>query len=324
MRALVYVFFFTAAVRGFPPRHLLQRGRTIWSIRAVSIGGMSISGPRSPRQQPVSTVVDAKEELEQLKARLGKLEQQWAQAVLVADTDNEQNSSGAEYMPALVLPSKATTLVTSARAMEVCASVAFFCIGCVLGASLFDRLALVGGSAAAWWATGAVTRDTRGGALCRRLGRQLATVLGQLVAKWEEAVVFYKTGQLAFVGKAQYEKMDRRFGVEKKMLEFKKLGMARVAELGQREIRLRDKLQDAVTVLRRGVEDPALGKTVGATLGRARLRGQRLWSSTLSRLWGALPTPPSSPSSSSSNNNKNNKKAAPKTRRGSGSKSDRR
>lgn len=272
------------SVRGFL-RPLQARGATLGHIKAVSIGGMSFNNPRQQRPQP--TVVDAKEELEQLKARLGKLEQQWAQAVLVADADNE-HKSGPVDKPA-ALPSKATTLVTSARAMEVCAAVAFFCIGCVLGASLFDRLALVGGSVAAWWALGAINRDTRGGVICRRLGRQLATILGQLVAKWEEAVVFYKTGQLAFLGKAQYEKMDRRFGVEKKIQEFKRLGMARVAMLGQREVRLRDKLQDVVTVLRRGVEDPTLGATVGARLSSAKQRGQRLWSSAISNLTGALP-----------------------------------
>ena len=40
---------------------------------------------------------------------------------------------------------------------------AFFAMGTVVGASMLDRLWLLGGLLMAWWASGAVHRDTRGG-----------------------------------------------------------------------------------------------------------------------------------------------------------------
>ena len=230
---------------------------------------MSSSGPGSRR--PPATYIEARDELQQLKARMEKMERQWAQAVLVEADDNTlRRSDGISAGAALALPSRAATLASSARVVEICASAAFFCIGCVLGASLFDRLSLVGGLAAAWWAAGAVNRDTRGGALSRAVGRDVATAAGRVLNKWEELLVLYKTGQLAFMGKAQYEKIDRRFGLEKKILEFKRLGMQRVAQLGQSNVSVRDKMVDALTVLRREFEDPNLASNV-------KQRGLSLW-----------------------------------------------
>ena len=42
---------------------------------------------------------------------------------------------------------------------------AFFAMGTLVGASMLDRLWLLGGLLMAWWASGAVHRDTRGGTL---------------------------------------------------------------------------------------------------------------------------------------------------------------
>jgi len=208
----------------------------------------------SPLLTPAN-YADAQLELQRLKEQMERMERQWSAAVSEAallSGDAEGTGTGDEVAPALT----ANTAGLSARTLELCTAAAFFVIGFTLGASLFDRLGLIGGVSAAYWSTGAIKRDTRAGALARNIGRRVAQAVVFLRLKWEELVVFYKTGKLAFLGKAQYEKLDTRFGIEQRIAEFKRLSMVRIAELGQKEVAGRDKLNDFVRVVSRNVRDP--------------------------------------------------------------------
>ena len=199
---------------------------------------------------------EAQQELQLLKEKMERLERQWASLPVPPE--------GFGSVAAAQRPNVNTL---DSRTVELCASAAFFVIGHILGASLFDRLGLVGGVAAAYWASGAVNHDSRAGSIARDIGQRIAQVLVQLQLRWNELVVFYKTGKLAFLGKAQYEKLDNRFAIEKKINEFKRLSMMRIAELGQREVLLKDKVADVLAVLRNEVGDPKsrAGRSSGGT-----------------------------------------------------------
>jgi hypothetical protein len=89
----------------------------------------------------------------------------------------------------------------------------FFLVDIIIGASLLDRLWLLGGITGAWWASGAVTRNTRGGALARRVGAQVAQYIRDLQEKYNQAVIFYQTGKMAYVSSKTWEKYDAQFQI---------------------------------------------------------------------------------------------------------------
>lgn len=53
----------------------------------------------------------------------------------------------------------------------------YFFVVLLASASLLDRLWLLGGILGAYWASGAVYRDSRGGLIARKLGVRIAQVL---------------------------------------------------------------------------------------------------------------------------------------------------
>jgi hypothetical protein len=241
--------------------------------RTTGQSGLPLRLPPSLNpQQPSSTAVvastttpsnyaEAQLELQRLKERMEKMERQWSVAVSEAALlSGEVSSEGGDSRDDSGLA--VNTVRPSARTLELCTAAAFFVIGYVLGASLFDRLGFLGGVSAAFWSSGAIKSDTRAGTIARDIGRRLAQGFVFLRLKWEELVVFYKTGKLAFLGKAQYEKLDTRFGIEQRIAEFKRLSMVRISELGQQEVAGRDKLSDFLRVVSKNVRDPEFRSSV--------------------------------------------------------------
>ncbi|KAJ1409263.1 hypothetical protein B484DRAFT_423373 [Ochromonadaceae sp. CCMP2298] len=106
------------------------------------------------------------------------------------------------------------------RTVELCAMFSFFLIGIIIGASLLDRLWLLGGITGAWWASGAVTRNTRGGALARRVGAQVAQYIRDLQEKYNQAIIFYQTGKMAYVSSKTWEKYDAQFQITQRASGF--------------------------------------------------------------------------------------------------------
>ena len=173
---------------------------------------------------PVVVGVDAtiKKDIAVLKNRLEKLEKEQLRLSL----GQTQKSTVTTFIDSLA----ASTLAMNARTVELCAIVGFFWIGVLVGASLLDRLWLLGGIGAAWWASGAVHRDTRGGNLARRVGVQLAQLIRDIQEKLNQAIIFYRTGKLGYVSWRWWDQYDTKFGVTRKVDEFKRLAMVRYAE----------------------------------------------------------------------------------------------
>ena len=125
---------------------------------------------------------------------------------------------------------KTDLLELSPKTIEICSTCGFFVVGCVLGASLLDRLWLVGGVMGAYWASHAVYKDSRGGVLARRLGVKVAQFIRDVQEKINGMIVFYRTGKLAMETSKWYEKYDKKYKIEDKMNQMKKLAMNRAAD----------------------------------------------------------------------------------------------
>jgi len=205
---------------------------------------------------------EAQQDLQSLKEKMERLEKQWA--TLMSTPLPASDDSVPTFMATL----RANTNALDIRTIELCAMCAFFVVGWVLGSSVFELFGIVGGAAGAYWASGAVNHDTRSGALVRNVGFKVAQIVVYLRMKWNELVVFYRTGKLAFLGKAQYEKLDNRFAIEKRIAEFKRLSMVRIAELGQRDVPLVDQVADFWRVLRNEVSEPEKLKKRGLLIFR--------------------------------------------------------
>lgn len=158
-----------------------------------------------------------------LKIRLDRVEKSLASTQLIV---GKPKTAVGSFVDSL----QAGKLQMNAKSVELCAILSFFIIGSVIGASLLDRLWLLGGIGGAWWASGAVYRDTRGGLFARRIAVQVVEVLQDLQEKYNQAIIFYRTGKLAYVTKKWWDQYDKSYGVTDKMNEMKKLASKRATE----------------------------------------------------------------------------------------------
>ena len=125
---------------------------------------------------------------------------------------------------------KTDLLELSPKTIEICSTCGFFLTGCVLGASLLDRLWLIGGVIGAYWASHAVYKDSRGGVLARRLGVKIAQLIRDVQEKINGMIIFYNTGRLAIETSKWYEKYDKKFKIDDNIKKMKKLAMNRAAD----------------------------------------------------------------------------------------------
>lgn len=165
---------------------------------------------------PLSPEMQLKRELKDiadLKSRVQKIEKTVAQSQLGVQKHN----------PGLGVPQ----LKISSRSIELCSIFSFFFFGTILGASLLDRLWLLGGISMAYWASGAVNRDTSGGLLARRVGVYVVQFIRDIQEKYNQFVIFYRTGQMAYVTSKIWEQYDDKYGIDKKFKELRRLTLKR-------------------------------------------------------------------------------------------------
>ena len=144
-----------------------------------------------------------------------------------------------------------STIQLNPKTVEVCATAGFFLIGALLGASLLDRLWLLGGLGLAYWASGAVYRDTRGGQICRRVGVQIAQFVRDLQEKYNQAIIFYRTGKLGFYTMSTWDKWDSKYGITPKFDDYKRRVMRRAMDFNTafQDTKLTTQLQDVVNAI---------------------------------------------------------------------------
>lgn len=179
-------------------------------------------------------------ELNELKLRLDKLEKSLAtlttgypqgsgSAITGGGGGGVSLSSTKSSVSDLMGAFNRGQLPMSPKTVERCSIVCFFAIGILIGASLLDRLWLLGGIMTAWWASDAVHRNTRSGNFVRRCGAQLAQFIRDWQEKYNQAVIFYQTGKLAYVSSKTWEKYDQQFAITQRADALKKLAIQRAS-----------------------------------------------------------------------------------------------
>eukprot|EP01041_Mallomonas_annulata_P003278 gene3278-6490_t len=183
-----------------------------------------------------------RKDLNSIIQRLDKLEKTVSSAQLV------KNKTPVEH---LLNSLTANTFAINPKNVEVCSIISFFFIGIIVGASLLDRLWLLGGIVASLWASGAVNRDTRGGAIARRVGVESAQVIRELQEKYNQLIVFYRTGQLAYLSSKTWDQYDQYFGLTKNIDMWKKIAIERATEFNSafKEYKFVDQMNDMWNVL---------------------------------------------------------------------------
>eukprot|EP01038_Epipyxis_sp_PR26KG_P012890 gene12890-17271_t len=179
----------------------------------------------------ISILNDIKKEIANMKSRMDKIEK--------TATSNIQNIS----IKGKSTPTPVSSFIDSiasythnnvemnTRTIEISSIVSFFIIGSIISSSLFDRLWLLGGLSTAWWASEAVRRDSREGQFVRRVGVQVLQLIRDIQEKYNQAIIFYRTGRLAYVTSKTWDQYDEVYGITKKMNEFKRLAMIRASNL---------------------------------------------------------------------------------------------
>ena len=168
-------------------------------------------------------------ELIQMRDRLEKLEKGLNKGNSI-NLGIGQINSGIGVVNNLIDSFSFNTLELNAKTIEICATLSFFAIGVILGASLFDRLWLIGGIVMAYWANGAVYKDTRMGAITRKIGVQFAQIIKDLQEKYNQTIIFYRTGKLGYHTMGIWEKYDNKFAISKRMEALKKITMERASD----------------------------------------------------------------------------------------------
>lgn len=179
-----------------------------------------------------------KKEIGTLKSRLDNIEK----TVATVQSSIAKTSVG-NFVDSLA----AGTIELNPKTIEVFSMISFFLIGSIIGTSLLDRLWLLGGIIGAWWASGAIYRDTRGGLLARRIGVQVTQLVRDIQEKYNQAIIFYRTGKLAYTSKKIWDQFDEQYAVQKRVDEFKRLAMKRATEFNTafQEYHMYDQVTDA-------------------------------------------------------------------------------
>jgi hypothetical protein len=144
-----------------------------------------------------------------MRERVERLERSLADKQLLLGKGGSRR--GSSSIDAIVDTISINYLSLNARTVEIVAIVSFFFIGVVIGASLLDRLWLLGGVGFAYWASGAVHRESMGGLIARRVGVQVTQFIRDVQEKYMQMMLFYRTGQMAYVSQVEWQKYDQRF-----------------------------------------------------------------------------------------------------------------
>eukprot|EP00981_Chlorochromonas_danica_P013339 scaffold6187_cov168-Ochromonas_danica.AAC.3 len=237
-----------------PNHHNNSNGGNDNNNSTMSIGSIGTSsGSRSigshHHGSSSSSSSSIRKEINSLRIRMERLEKTLS-SLSSASSSSSSSSTGiskgantavGHFMDAI----SAGTITFNAKTVEICAIIAFFSIGVVMGYSLLDRLWFIGGVLGAWWASGAVHRNTRSGKIARRIGGLLARQVMDLQEKYNQAIIFYRTGKLAYVTSKVWESYDERFLITHKMNEFKRLAMTRAIGFNATSWGLSEQLHDA-------------------------------------------------------------------------------
>ena len=189
------------------------------------------------------------EEISQLKKRVNSMEKSILSGKPYQGKNPSTKSAAGKWVDGVTTQ----TIPMSRRTIQICSIISFAFIGMIVGASLLDRLWLLGGVAGSYWASDAVSSDTKWGSLARYVGSQFAQTVIDIQEKHNQAIIFYRTGKLAYVSSKTWDEYDSKFQITKRLDELKKRAKKRAAKFNTvvAESDLNDKIKDMWDVILR-------------------------------------------------------------------------
>ncbi|RYH05792.1 hypothetical protein EON65_43760, partial [archaeon] len=180
-----------------------------------------------------------RKELAILRIRLEKLEK------LISSLSNnqvkfKQPTAVNNFVDAIT----ANTIQINPKTVEICVVLLYCFLGMLIGFSLLDKLWLLGGIAGACWAASIVHRNSPTGRFARKIGVEIARMLIDLQEKYNQAVIFYRTGKLAYVSSKIWENYDQKFSITRKVNTWRQLAMERAVALKQSKYTFLSQLTD--------------------------------------------------------------------------------
>eukprot|EP01040_Poterioochromonas_malhamensis_P012686 gene12686-13894_t len=186
-------------------------------------------------KQDVSTIKSKMDKIEKTLDQLSSMSSpsstslttNYGLAPMFASASTGQLSAKTNNFVGAISALTSPSLSFDAKTIETCGIVVFFGLGSVLGASLFDRLWLIGGIITAYWSTTVINQNSNQGIFVRRLAVKFAQLINDIMEKYNQFVIFYRTGQLAYVSSKVWKEYDDRFDFTNKINYYKKLTMDR-------------------------------------------------------------------------------------------------
>jgi hypothetical protein len=206
----------------------------------------------------------AEVDVKELLTRLDKLEK--TQNVVSKSLSLKPYNTVDKFFDSLT----ATQISLNARTVELCAIASMFIVGCIIGWSLLDRLWLLGGLSMSYWSSGAVHRDSRGGMICRRIGVSVAHIIRDLQEKYNQMIIFYRTGRLAYESHRIWDQFDREWGVQRRVDDWKRKAVLRLTSFNTafQEYGVTEQFNDVIAALMQAPTKAAkLDEEYGLTSG---------------------------------------------------------
>ena len=163
-----------------------------------------------------------KKDLNNIKNRLDSLER----SILSIQSIKSKTTIVGHFVESL----SASTIEINPKTVEICSIISFFFIGAIIGASLLDRLWLLGGIIGGIYASKEVNRNTKSGYIIRLIGVNLTQIIINIQEKYNQFIIFYQTGKLAYLTSRIWDKYDESLGIQKTINEMKNLTIKRAID----------------------------------------------------------------------------------------------
>jgi hypothetical protein len=189
-----------------------------------------------------------------LKTRVEKLERSlnsWSSSATTSSSSltasTKVKGSMESFLDAIATP----TIEINSKTIEIVSIITCFTFGALIGASLLDRLWLLGGLFGAYWASQTVSQDTKSGRFLRRLSTQLSFHIKELQEKYNQIIIFYRTGRLAYYSSKIWEQYDMKYQITEKFLQMKENAKKKAEKAFQfsSDVKFYDPMKDIWKVL---------------------------------------------------------------------------
>lgn len=214
-----------AAHQSWQSNPLVQQLADTWKSVSSHVQ-TDVIQPRGWKANAADTVEINASDLRNLLQRIDKLERS------LASISSTPSTSFA--FPKFSVDTLAGTVAVAASPIDSvtvdrCGAAAFAIIGALMAASIRRTLWILGALSGVLWANITLQGEGNSGQLVRRLGTYIATALRNVHEKYSQALLFYRTGQLAYISSKWWVQYDQKYLFSQRFQAWRKEAIERAA-----------------------------------------------------------------------------------------------